>query len=274
MVNLENLIEKKNRKGTLFYENLNGVIEAKVCAKCNEVKFLGDYQKHKAGLGGRESTCKLCRSGYYEDNKDQFVERYEVNKERIRKVQREYYNANKEQILEYSRQYYDANKEHCAEKSREWRDNNKGYFTEYARTWRRDNPEKCTLHKNRRRARKKSLPDNFTIEQMECTIDYFDGCALTGATNDLHWDHVIPLATGHGGTTYGNMIPLRGDLNISKKDANIFEWFETNRQRFKLSEERFNRAINWVAEATGMSCEEYRKYVYECFENKKEVVAA
>jgi hypothetical protein len=48
------LTEKRNRKGTVYHEE-NGEIVAKSCAKCNEIKTLNDYTKHKAGLGGRES---------------------------------------------------------------------------------------------------------------------------------------------------------------------------------------------------------------------------
>jgi hypothetical protein len=132
-----------------------------------------------------------------------------------------------------------------------------------------DNPEKAVLRQNRRRARRKSLPNDFTNDQMAKTLELFGGCALTGEVSDLHWDHVIPLAINMGGTTFGNMIPLRSDLNTSKSDANIFEWFERNKERFNLDQERFDRLINWLASVNGMTTAEYRSFVDECFDNRR-----
>jgi hypothetical protein len=131
--------------------------------------------------------------------------------------------------------------------------------------------ETARLCLQRRLARKRYLPDDFTAEQLSQVINVFNGgCALTGE-RVFHWDHVVPLSVGHGGTTYGNMIPLRGDLNISKSNRNIFEWFEANRQLFKLEQERFNRLIEWLGKANGMTVEEYRDYVYECHANPNEI---
>jgi hypothetical protein len=262
------ITEKRNRKGTVYYED-NGDIISKNCAKCNEVKTLDDYTKHKAGLGGRESTCKACKAGYYVENKDVYVERYESNNEHLRELMRSYYNANKETYVEYRRKYYAENKEAISERHREYCATNRERITELSRNWRRNNPEKDTLISERRRARKKSLPDDFTEAQMLKTLDFFGGCALTGATADIHWDHVIPLATGHGGTTYGNMIPLRSNLNLSKSDGNIFEWFERNKERFDLSQSQFDRLVEWLAGINGMTTAEYRSFVDECFDNRR-----
>jgi hypothetical protein len=264
------LTEKKNRKGTVYFED-NGVIVAKTCAKCNEVKSLDAFTKHKAGLGGRESSCKDCKAGYYIDNKADYVERYENNKAHLHEVMRKYYEANKESIAEYQRRYYAENKEVISERYRAYRRDNKEYLTELSRKWRQNNSEKAMLITERRRARKQSLPDDFTEDQMLETLNFFGGCALTGAIDSLHWDHAIPLATGFGGTTFGNMIPLRGDLNMSKSDANIFEWFDANKERFNLSQERFYLLIEWLADVNDMTTEEYRSYVYWCFDNKRDI---
>jgi 5-methylcytosine-specific restriction endonuclease McrA len=132
-----------------------------------------------------------------------------------------------------------------------------------------NNKEKFKINTLNRLARKKLLINDFTFEECEDIINTFGGCALTGSSDNLHLDHVIPLASGHGGTTYGNMIPLRGDLNISKNDRNIFEWFEGNRQRFELSQEKFDRLVEWLASANAMTVEEYRTYVYWCHDNPR-----
>jgi hypothetical protein len=262
------LTEKRNRKGAVYHEE-NGEIVAKSCAKCNEIKTLDSYTKHKAGLGGRESSCKSCKAGYYTENKAEYLNRYENNKEHLLELMRVRYEANKESHSEYQRKYYAENKDAISERYRDYRKGKREYLTELSRNWRRNNPEKATLIAERRRARKKSLPDDFTEYQMFVTLELFGGCALTGEVFDLHWDHVIPLATGFGGTTYGNMIPLRGDLNLSKSDANIFEWFERNKERFNLSQSKFDRLIEWLAEVNGMTTDEYSNFVNGCFENKR-----
>lgn len=262
------LTEKRNRKGTVYYEE-NGAIIAKSCAKCNEVKTLDKYTKHKTGLGGRESSCKDCKAGYYAENKADYLERYENNKSHLHELMRKYYETNKENIIENQRKYYAENKEAISERYREYCEDKKEYLAELCRNWRRNNPEKAMLIAERRRARKNALPDDFTEEQMRTTLDYFEGCALTGATTDIHWDHVIPLATGCGGTTFGNMIPLSSDLNLSKNDANLFEWFNRNKDRFELSQVKFDRLVEWLANVNGMTVLGYRVYVYACFEIKR-----
>jgi hypothetical protein len=112
------LTEKKNRRGTVYYEDESESIVAKKCAKCNEAKTLDDYTKHKAGLGGRESSCKSCKAGYYTENKADYIERYETNKEHLLELQREYYASNREAFVEYSRKYYAENKEAISERYR------------------------------------------------------------------------------------------------------------------------------------------------------------
>jgi hypothetical protein len=142
-------------------------------------------------------------------------------------------------------------------------------FKLYAKQWQSKNQEKMKRHYHLRLARKRSLPDDLTAAQLAFTLcEFNDRCFITGDSN-THLDHVIPLAVGQGGTTYGNMIPLRADLNLSKNDKNIFEWFEANRQRFELSQERFDSGIAWLASANAMTVEEYRNHVYWCHENKR-----
>lgn len=115
-----------------------------------------------------------------------------------------------------------------------------------------------------RRARLLNLPNTFTLKEKRATLRHFGGCALTSGPYDLHWDHVIPIAVGHAGTTKGNMLPLRSYLNTSKNDRNIFDWFYANQSRFYLSQSRFDFTIAYLADLNGMTSAEYRDYVYEC----------
>lgn len=154
------------------------------------------------------------------------------------------------------------NREWSRLNTQKWRENNPGY----AAQWQKDNPEKSRLVRQRRRARKVSLPDTLTEQQQDNIFERFGGCALTG-DSDVHLDHVVPLSIGHGGTTLENMIPLRGDLNISKQASNIFEWFELVKERFNLNQSKFDELITYLAEANDMTAQEYRNYVDYCHDN-------
>jgi hypothetical protein len=220
-------------------------VDGKECTKCNEWKPLNKFSTDKKGTGGFKSECKECSAKrfkkYYEENKCYMHERAKKWKE-----------INRELHLDYMYLY------HIEHKQQE-------------KLYRNQNKDILRLNVTRRLARKRQLPDDFTFEQeMSVAAEFNKSCAMTGGSN-IHWDHVIPLSVGHGGTTYGNMIPLRADLNQSKNDSNIFEWFEANRQRFELSQERFDNLIAYLASANAMTVEEYRDYVYWCHANPRTI---
>lgn len=260
-VKLEGLTEKRNRKGTVYYQNELAEILAKMCSNCGEIKSLEEYPKEKAKLGGRSSACKKCNnkrnSKWREENPEYMPTWYEENREHKSELDKKWRENNRDRALEFCRNWYVENRERDAERGRKWR---------------KENWDKVILSAQRRRARKATLPDNLTNEQMSIILANFSGgCALSGEEIDIHWDHVIPLATGFGGTTFANMIPLRSDLNVSKYDKNIFEWFEANMQRFELSQERFDNLIAWLASANAMTVGEYRDYVYWCHANTRNI---
>jgi hypothetical protein len=240
------LIEKKRGTKSTWYEDEAGHIVAKVCTKCETVKSLDEYPKLKIGIGGRNSRCKPCRSlaqqEYYADNRENYVE---------------YHRKRSSDNIDYRRNWYTANSERVAERNK---------------IWRRNNPNKRVLYKLQRRARIALLPDNFTQKQQVDTLEYFGGCALTGSTENIHWEHAIPLSVGHGGTTRGNMYPMSGRLNNSKWTHNIFEWFTSNKERFNLSQTKFDELIEYLAQANEMTTDEYREYVYWCHRNKKKII--
>lgn len=206
----------------------------KECGFCRGWVPLDSFADKKGGLGGKRSDCIEC--------------------ERKRNLQ--YFYDHREERRQYEIKYNRENREKLNDKQRKWY---------------KENPDKVAKNNHRRRARKLSLPDDFTSEEMRGIYDEFGGCALTG-DEKVQWDHVIPLCTGYGGTTVKNMIPLRADLNLSKNDGNIFEWFARNKERFSLCEIKFNNLIDYLANKNGMSVEDYRSFVYGCFENKREVI--
>ncbi|MDM5229356.1 hypothetical protein QUF73_24910 [Cytobacillus sp. NJ13] len=244
-------------------ETVNGVT-GKNCSQCNEWKPLEEFNKDRECLGGRKAKCKVCSKGYYKENRDKMLTQ-----------QIEYYTENKEKIQEYHKQYYLENVETYRERNSQWIKENKKRFRELTRKsgnkWRKNNPEKVNTLNQKRKAKQKALPHDWTQKEREETLQYFGGCCLTGATESIHFDHVIPLATGHGGTVFENMVPLRADLNLSKRDSNLFLWFEDNKERFDLSQDRFDSLIEYLSDLNGMTPEQYREYVFYCHENKQDL---
>lgn len=169
---------------------------------------------------------------------------------------------------ECRKEYALKNKDRIRDYKDEWTKVNKGYTTK----WREKNPERNLLIEQNRRARIKSLPHELTSNQLNQINRHFGNkCALTGEKVDLHLDHVIPLKTGHGGTVCGNVIFISRQLNLSKHDANIFEWFDANRERFNLSQRKFDELIEYLAQLNDMSTQEYRAYVDWCFDNPRDI---
>lgn len=116
------------------------------------------------------------------------------------------------------------------------------------------------------RAKEKGLPHSLTFDEYIKTNEIFEGsCPLTGDTDYIQWDHVIPLKSGRGGTVYGNLVPIRADINHSKGNRNIFEWYEENKNIFNIKADKFDSLINWLAESNRMTPEQYKSHVYEIY---------
>lgn len=265
-------------------------VEGKACTKCEVWKPLEDFHKEKYGSGGRRSNCKECnkkriktwqeenkekRDKYLDDNKERFKDyykkRYIENSEKIRQQRKDRYALDKEKENERSRNYYIQNREKANAQSLKYYHENSSRITERRRAWNKDNADVLKAQRIRRIAKKRQLPAEITLEQQRKLLELFGGCALTGVNNDIHFDHVIPIATGHGGSVISNMIPLYSELNLSKNDRNIFEWFQSNKQRFNLPQEKFDFLIAWLAKANKVSVEDYRDHVYWCHENQQSI---
>ncbi len=247
----------------------------KECTKCGEWKPLDNFRKDKRKSCGRGARCKQCTSvdnkKYYQNNGD---------------VRRNYHKQNREVRLIQMRRYREENKRRSYITQKRWREENreslssqkKAYYDRNKMEIRQKRKEHYNLKKDeyylagqRRRARKFSLPDTLIKEnQDKITISFKGNCAITDS-NDFSWDHAIPLSIQHGGTTLENIYPLRRDLNISKSDGNIFEWFDANRERFNLSQHNFGELIAYLADLNGLTTDDYREYVYWCHSNPRDL---
>lgn len=238
-VDLDGLIEKSNRVGTVYYVDKQGEIISKKCLGCDVTKKLCDFNKDRESLAGKESRCKECRS------KD-----------------KQKWRATKKSDISYRRRE--------AKRNQEYYKTNKERKINYVRKWREVNPEKEAIIAMRRRARKKELPNTLTSSEWEAVFNYFNrSCALTGRKGEVQRDHVIPLSIGRGGTILGNIIPLHRDLNASKYNLNFFDWFAESRESFGLDQRRFDEIVAYLAESNGMTAQEYEQYVRWCHDNPR-----
>lgn len=118
------------------------------------------------------------------------------------------------------------------------------------------NTSKYINHKN-------SMENEFNDYDKELLLLKFNNsCALTGESENIEFDHVIPISWRVFGTTINNIIPLNKSLNASKGNRNIFKWYEENKDKFDIDEYKFKNAISYVAELNNMTYDEYEKFVY------------
>ncbi|UZD48720.1 hypothetical protein [Peribacillus frigoritolerans] len=228
------------------------------CTNCKDVKPAKDFRERDYFLAGRDSICLVC-------DRDKSKEWRNANFERYIVKQKEWVNNNRERIRLLNKRRYYNNWDHIRNQQREYREKDPERYREHGRKWARENSDYQVHLTRKRRAKIRRLPYDLTTEQRDKLLA--GGCCLTGNKDNIHLDHVIPLAIGHGGTIFSNMIALRGDLNNSKQALNIFEWAKTNHIRLGFTLERFNEVMNEVAKRNGMTLVEYKKYVFWCFEN-------
>lgn len=241
---------KKNRKGTYYIEVLQK-IECKECTHCHVMKVLLDFQQRLDRFAKKDNFCKKCRTSL-------------KRKERV---------DNHAAVIERERRYFERNKQAKTERNRAYRIANKEKERERQRNWRENNRVKLALKSSKRRAVQSGLTNDLSFYQLSQIKSRFKHkCALTCKGDDVHMDHVIPVATGYGNTTLGNIIPLFGRLNESKCDSNIFVWFNANRERYSLEQDRFNALIEYLADINEMTIFEYTAYVYDCHNNPCEII--
>lgn len=244
-------------------------IKTKKCNKCGELKEVNNdnFYKKTGGKFGVEAICKICQNDYQEKYrkknrgkiKESSRKRYKENK----KYFEEYYENNKDKILQDRKRYRKENKKSLVVYHREYRLKNKERISNYKSIWRRVNSDKVNISNQRRKARLRELPHNFTASEENEMLNYFrNTCCLSGSKENIQLDHALPLSKG-GGTIKQNMIPLNATLNASKMDYNLFEWYENNKERFNLSDEKFYKTIKYLADMNDMDIDDYVDYYNE-----------
>lgn len=231
------------------------------CRKCGYTGILDEFIKDKRAKLGVRRVCRGCeraRLREYQAN----------NRDKVNEANRKSYQKHRDSRLKSCKEYADSHKEKRSQQARERYVSNRDNILKRCADYRRSNPDVQRAAKLRRRARERSLDFGITTAEVRDLLDRFDNkCALTGKDAE-HLDHFIPLSTGHGGTSYGNLIPLTAFKNVSKSNRNPFTWGEN--YVGGEYQENFNKVVEYLAEINGLTAEEYREFVFWCFENKRD----
>ena len=204
-------------------------VQMKVCVKC-KIEFPNTnefFDKRKDSKDGLRTNCKLCRRIWVNESRSkserkqkQYSKPYDEEQKRARK---QYNMDNKER----RKQYKKDNADYIAEHSKKYRANNTQRIAERAKQYKENNREYFTIVSQRRRATKESMLSDFTVEQWEACLLYFDyKDAYTGLPMDSSsQDHVIPLSKG-GNYTISNIIPCERCVNSSKGNKDMATWYK------------------------------------------------
>lgn len=249
----------------------SGAIIAKRCSsECGQIKLLRDFRVRVQGLGKKDSQCKLCR-----DKQNTIVKKGGPKKKPTPKPPAERLWENGVCI-----------RKKCPD-CNEWRERSEyqahsktmdgmATFCKFCSSrrgadWASRNQELISTYRQNRRAREKLLPGDLTEKEWGRVLrkNFKSKCALTGEEEELHLEHAIPLAVGHGGTTEWNCYPLVGRLNLSKNASNIFEWIKRPEIESQIKKPRFNSLIKHLADKCGLTVTEYIEFYQWCFNNPR-----
>jgi hypothetical protein len=251
---------------------LNGaseVVGKKCGGKCGEMLPIDQFRKCSKGFAQKRSYCRECQDLNYRTNQEG-KNLYGEKKRKVKpKAERKYQDgictAKKCptcDVWKDRKDYYEANGPLDGLSS-----SCRSCLVDLMRQSVAKDPERYRTYGQNRRAKEEALPGHLSGDQWKETLDYFEGaCALTGSTDDLHLEHAIPIAIGHGGTVAWNCYPLAGSLNSSKSASNLFEWAKG---RTDTDKAKFNRLVTFLADQCGLTVEEYREFYDWCFRNPR-----
>lgn len=230
----------------------------KECRRCHEVKPLSEFNKDKNAPGGKDRWCKDCKRAYYGFTKREkppfpleappgyrvcwtcgqtYPETREFfvwsNKQGVgrrcrpcaNRVNKETRDPEKARLYEQRR-----DKERNKQRAAEYRAKYPEKVRESMRRSQQKHPETFRLGTQRRRARKRQLPDTFTREDWAQCLEWWNGCCAYCGTQQGFWtkitaDHFIPLSADCSpGTVRENMIPACLSCNSSKHTRDATEW--------------------------------------------------
>lgn len=197
-------------------------MESKKCTMCHEVKPLSEFYtrkevtKKKGTLIKPKPECKKCTVKRYCKWREDNPEKYQVAWDR------------------YAQSEKRKNGKRAERKGR------REELNEYSREWSKNNPDKVKKYQLNRSEKLKSLPNDFSKEDWQACLMFFDNsCAYCGSNDKpLQHEHFVPVSK-NGEYTPLNILPACKGCNASKHDFDFLEWYP----RFEFYSEDRQRRI-------------------------------
>ena len=207
------------------------------CTKCGIIKDVEEFYKDSYKIDNLYSSCKKCVKSYQDKNKE-YIKEYRIayrskNKENAKDYNKRYNIINRDKNIAYCIEYRLKNKEKIENYRIENRERAKEYFKEYRKTEKGKQVNRQATRK--RRALKKEMNENFTIDDERYTYSLFRGKCFNCCTEEsLTIDHLNSLSKGYC-LTRTNAIVLCQSCN-SKKSSKVPNKFFTENQLTELRE--------------------------------------
>jgi hypothetical protein len=204
--------------------------KAKYCIENKDILS----QKRKEYYNKNKEKMNLQSKMYYRENIDKMKIMHKNWKLKNKNILKQKRIENKEIIKNQSKLWREKNKENIKRYSKMYKEKNKEAFKEY----RRLNKTRINNHTQKRKAKKRQLPNSLTVEQWQnIKIKFNNRCAYCGRELPLAQEHFVPLSEG-GEYTINNIIPSCKHCNSSKNDRNFFEWYK-NYEFYSKERENF-----------------------------------
>lgn len=253
-----------------FYERSNRPSLEAVCKPCKNNTNKGRkkeynkkyYRDNKKDINSKNNkrwhenkerysiSAKKYREKHKEELKEYNKKYQEENKEGISKQKKKYYHANREPKLKYRKKYYGLNKDKLINYARRYYSENKEGISKKSKVYRIKNRELRRVLEQRREAKKKSLPNAFSLSDWRIAKKYFNHrCAYCGEFAELQQEHFIPLSKG-GEYTVNNIIPACQRCNGSKHNKGFFEWYPKQECYSKQREQQILKFLNYESNKT------------------------
>lgn len=207
------------------------------CKVCGQIQPPESYYKSKSSKSGLDLRCKKCTRERLAKFAKANPAKVTAAHEKFRKSEkfRAWVERNRPRLvsqgLEASKRYREANPDKCSAAGRRYYRANAESEKARAMAWRENNPDEWKLiHRKSESARRAKIAGASARKILASDIERIkrSPCIHCGAVGDIHLDHAIPLSRG-GSHSIGNIQPMCGPCNMSKKDKLYAEWRYRNK---------------------------------------------